>query len=100
MWISELKTALQSINDTGLLEGKDMGKITWEDIIDAMDSARTSYISKGERNMARRVLRHGAALEVVFEPLLGLIPDQYGLNIIRGGLVVLFKVIAAVISTT
>jgi hypothetical protein len=57
-----------------------------------MHEAQDVYNAKGEKNKARGVLRHGKAISENLTPLLDLIPDQYGLSVLRGGLALIFKV--------
>ncbi|KAK0711877.1 hypothetical protein B0H67DRAFT_611850 [Lasiosphaeris hirsuta] len=67
---------------------------TWDDVLDVMREAKKKYNDKTEKNPLRRFLRHGTAIAGAAEMFLDLIPDEYGLNILRVGLSVVFKTIS------
>lgn len=65
---------------------------TWEDVIRQLDDAETMYQAKGESSMIRRGMRHGQTISRTMLPLLEAIPNEKGLGLIKGGLLVIFNV--------
>jgi hypothetical protein len=89
---SDLEDALAMFQNTEHITEFDVKNCSWRDVLDQMHEAQDVYNAKGEKNKARGLFRHGKAISENLTPLLALIPDQYGLNILRGGLALIFKV--------
>lgn len=67
----------------------------WQDVIDAIESATAQDNAKAERSSVRARLRKSGPELAVLESLAGMIPDQDGLCILRGGLTTLCRVSAS-----
>jgi hypothetical protein len=59
--------------------------------MDSMDAAKTEHHLKGDKSKIRNLTRN-KAVAVTLEGLAGMIPEQDGLGILRGGLKLVFKV--------
>ena len=66
----------------------------WQDVIDAIESATAQDNAKAERSSVRARLRKSGPELAVLESLAGMIPDQDGLCVLRGGLTTLCRVSA------
>lgn len=64
----------------------------WVDVLNCIDIAKASYDEKG-KNKVRAWARHADTTASALESLVGLIPDDKGLSVLRGGLVFIFQVI-------
>lgn len=98
---SELRAIIQEYKhyhqDSGsgqsnLWAGFDPEACTWQEVLNEMENAEAEYRQKGQKNLLRRVLRHGEAVGRNFAPFLDGLPDEKGLGLLKGGLVVLFNV--------
>jgi hypothetical protein len=89
---SDLEDALATYQNAEHIIEFDVKNCSWSDVLDQMHEAQDIYNAKGEKNKARGLMRHGKAISESLTPLLNLIPDQYGLNVLRGGLALIFKV--------
>ena len=57
-----------------------------------IDQAKKSYAKKAEDNRLRGWIREGDVAASVLEKLANLIPDMYGLSVLKGALAFLFQV--------
>lgn len=64
----------------------------WEDVLDCIALAKTSYIEKGEESKVRHWARHSNTAASALTTLASMIPDEKGLSVLREGLVLLFQV--------
>lgn len=78
------------------LKDPDVEECTWQDVLDKMHEAQQSYQAKGQRNSVRGFFRHGKSIKMVLTPLLEVIPEDYGLRALKGGLTLLFSVSPAI----
>lgn len=65
---------------------------SWDGVLKLIQDAEAQYKSKGDKSRFRRFLRQGQDVSVVLNGLVELIPDEYGLGILRAGLSMLFTV--------
>ena len=65
---------------------------TWETVLDQMDRATEDYHRRGTRHITRKVARKLGDVAVVVSPVLEMIPDEYGLSVLHGGLAIIFSV--------
>jgi hypothetical protein len=66
----------------------------WQDVVDAIDASKAQDVAKADRSSVRARLRKAGPAIALLESLAGMIPDQDGLSVLRGGLTTLFKVSA------
>jgi len=66
----------------------------WQDVVDAIETAKAQDQARGDKSLLglRGRLRHLAPEISILDSLTGMIPDQDGLSVLRGGLTTLFKV--------
>jgi hypothetical protein len=64
---------------------------TWQDVVESMESATRAHTSKENSNILRSVPRNHALVTTLLG-LTEMIPEQYGLSVLRGGLSLVFKV--------
>ena len=64
----------------------------WQDVLDAMEAAMAQDQAKAAKSSLRARVRKSAADLVLLESLMGMIPEQDGLSVLRCGLATLFKV--------
>jgi hypothetical protein len=57
-----------------------------------MQEARLLYEQKGQKSTIRGLFRRGKSAKEVVSPLLEVIPEDYGLKALKGGLGLLFNV--------
>lgn len=57
-----------------------------------MQEAQRRYEQNGQRNVVRGFFRHGKSTKMLLSPLLEVIPEDYGLNVLKGGLGLIFNV--------
>jgi len=66
---------------------------TWDNVIEQMQQAQRQYEQKGKKaGVIRGFFRHGKSAKMLLSPLLEVIPEDYGLNALKGGLGLLFHV--------
>lgn len=65
---------------------------SWGDVLELISSAEAQYESNGDKNRLRRVVRKGQDAAVVLNGLVEMIPDEYGLGILRVALSKIFMV--------
>lgn len=70
----------------------DMEKVTWEDVTDELEKIEAIYQDKGLGNPIRRSFRRGAAYTNTAAHLLAAIPNDDGLGLLKGALLVVLKV--------
>lgn len=61
-------------------------------MLELISSAKAQYEVKGEKSKLRQGLRDGENVAAVLQGLVELIPDEYGLGILRAALSKLFTV--------
>ncbi|KAH6843478.1 hypothetical protein B0I37DRAFT_393675 [Chaetomium sp. MPI-CAGE-AT-0009] len=71
----------------------------WQDVIDAIESATAEDDAKAERSSLRARLRKSGPELAVLESLAGMIPDQDGLCVLRGGLTTLCRMVSLRLET-
>ncbi|KAH6640121.1 hypothetical protein F5144DRAFT_86192 [Chaetomium tenue] len=71
----------------------------WQDVIDAIESATAQDNAKAERSSVRARLRKSGPELAVLESLAGMIPDQDGLCVLRGGLTTLCRMVSLRLET-
>jgi len=79
--------AVQSV-DAGL----NHGYCCWQDVVDAIETAKARDQAKADKSFIRAGLRKSGAQLGVLESLTNMIPDQDGLSILRGGMMTVLKV--------
>ncbi|KAK3326168.1 hypothetical protein B0H66DRAFT_600302 [Apodospora peruviana] len=67
----------------------------WHDVIEAIETAKAIDKAKGEKSPVRAYMRKSKAELDLLESLAGMVPDQDGLSILRGGLVTMCKLVTA-----
>jgi hypothetical protein len=67
----------------------------WQDVVDAIEASKAQDAAKADRSSLRARLRKSGSEIALLDSLAGMIPDQDGLSVLRGGLTTLFKVSAA-----
>ncbi|KAF8852565.1 hypothetical protein BDZ45DRAFT_678257, partial [Acephala macrosclerotiorum] len=65
----------------------------WSDVVGQMQKAQDVYKAKGDKNPLRVFFRQGQTMGTTIVPLLDIIPDQWGLNILRAGLTLIFQAV-------
>lgn len=72
------------------------GKCTWADVLDEMSRAEKEYEyfakGRGSKNIGRRAFRKAGDYASAVSPWLNLIPDDDGMNVLSGGLRLVFQV--------
>lgn len=86
-----IKTYIQSTPDQ-FSSNFDPGRATWEDVFEQLQNVENSYEDKGNRSAARRLFRHGTAISQTALPLLEAVPEDHGLGLLKGALIVVLKV--------
>ncbi|KAK4119073.1 hypothetical protein N657DRAFT_675165 [Parathielavia appendiculata] len=81
--------------DANLLQGLH----GWRDVVDAIETAKAQDNAKSDRSKIRGRLRKSGPEIALLESLAGMIPDQDGLGVLRGGLTTLFKMVSLRIET-
>lgn len=66
--------------------------VTWGDVLGYIETAKKSYAKKGDDDRFRGWIRDGDNAVGVLERLTELIPDQYGLSVLKGSLAYIFQV--------
>ncbi|KAI1362584.1 hypothetical protein F5Y08DRAFT_270953 [Xylaria arbuscula] len=66
---------------------------TWEGVLEQLDSATTIYDQKTRGNPARAMMRKGQALSRDLILLLEALPNDNGLGLLKGGLLVIFHAV-------
>ncbi|KAF2646934.1 hypothetical protein P280DRAFT_21778 [Massarina eburnea CBS 473.64] len=89
---SDLRRALESLKVSGNLTDIDITHCTWDDMLEQMAKARDVYFAKGTKSKVRAVLRQGTDIANAISPVISLMPQQYGLQVIQVGLAMIFKV--------
>lgn len=79
------------VEPDGRMEGP-KGVQSWNDVLRLIEAAEDHYVEKGTRNWFRQKLRKGENVATVLQSLTELIPEEYGLGVVRGGLSILFTV--------
>lgn len=66
---------------------------SWEDVLKQMDNAKVRYDNKDNGiGFLRRWWRKAGENKEAFDPWLEMMPDQYGLSFVRGGIVIILSV--------
>ncbi|KAK4097729.1 hypothetical protein N658DRAFT_500150 [Parathielavia hyrcaniae] len=71
----------------------------WQDVVDAIETATAQDNAKSDKSKVRGRLRKSGPEIALLESLAGIIPDQDGLGLLRGGLTVLFKMVSLRLET-
>ncbi|KAI0427797.1 hypothetical protein F5Y09DRAFT_344293 [Xylaria sp. FL1042] len=66
---------------------------TWQGVLEQLDNATTIYQEKARGNPARATIRKGEAIARNLIPMLESIPNDNGLGLLKGGLLVVFNAI-------
>ncbi|KAI1347022.1 hypothetical protein F5Y01DRAFT_330212 [Xylaria sp. FL0043] len=66
---------------------------TWQGVLEQLDNATAIYQGKVRGNPARATIRKGEAIARNLVPMLEAIPNDNGLGLLKGGLLVLFNAI-------
>lgn len=64
----------------------------WEDVLECIANAKAVYSEKGEKSRLRQWTRSADATAGLLGSLSSMIPDEYGLSVLRQGMVLLFQV--------
>lgn len=70
----------------------DIDKVTWKDVVDELQKVETIYHGQGVGNPLRQGFRRGAAYSNTAASLLEAIPNDDGLGLLKGALLVVMKV--------
>lgn len=70
----------------------DIETVTWEDVADELEKVEAIYQDKETGNPVRRAFRRSAAYTTTAAPLLEAIPNDDGLGILKGAVLVVLKV--------
>lgn len=70
----------------------DIDKVTWKDVADELQKVEAIYQDQGVGNPLRRAFRRGAAYSNTAASLLEAIPNDDGLGLLKGALLVVLKV--------
>lgn len=91
---SDLAAALERRRENGDSCFDAVGKCTWADVLDEMSRAEEEYFSKGRgsKNIGRRALRKAGDYASAISPWFNLVPDDDGMNVLSGGLRLVFYV--------
>lgn len=65
---------------------------SWKDVLDLISNAKAQYEAKGDKSKLRRAVRNGEDVANTLKGLVELIPDEYGLGVLRAALSKLFTV--------
>lgn len=68
------------------------GLQSWNEVLKVIQDAKDQYLEKAKRNWFREKLRKGEDVATVLQNLTEMIPEEYGLGVLRGGLSILFTV--------
>ncbi|KAH8901253.1 hypothetical protein GQ53DRAFT_814720 [Thozetella sp. PMI_491] len=93
---NELRRAIENYaSNTGesFWSGPEQASWGWQEVLNELEKARDSYNEKGNRIFARRMFRNGSGISRNVMPLLEGIPDENGLGILKGGLIIIFKAV-------
>jgi len=89
---SDLEELLGLYNKHKRASDFDVLTCTWNDVLEQMQIAQRRYEQKGQTNIIRGLFRHGKSAKTILSPLLAVIPEDYGLNALKGGLGLIFNV--------
>ena len=89
MIISDLLDVLQ--NQQRVDSDAKLRSCSWEDVMGAIDMAKTKYATKADKNKGRAFIRNRPAMRTI-HALCNVIPEENGLSVLRGGLMLTFKV--------
>ncbi|KAL1841758.1 hypothetical protein VTJ49DRAFT_6596 [Mycothermus thermophilus] len=88
------QTLIDVLHDVETVDSSVLSYISrWQDVLDAIEAAKSQDGAKAENNVLRAGLRKAGPEIAVLESLSNMIPDQDGLGALRGGLTTLFKLI-------
>lgn len=65
---------------------------SWNDVLKLIENAEDQYAEKAKNSWFRQKLRRGENVASVLQSLTDLLPEEYGLGVLRGGLSILFTV--------
>lgn len=68
------------------------GLQSWNDVLKLIEDAEDQYAEKAKHSWFRQKLRRGENVASVLQSLTDLLPEEYGLGVLRGGLSILFTV--------
>lgn len=88
--ITTRSTDSENQESTDILELK-FQSCSWDDVLESMLVAKNHHDGKGETSKMRSALRNRTII-VTLQSLTNMIPDQYGLSVMRGGLKYVFDV--------
>ncbi len=92
-WLTPHSTLSSVLRD---VEGVDSNLASrsncWQDVVNAIEAAKTQDSAKAEKSSMRARLRKLGPEISMLESLATMIPDQNGLSVLRGALVTMFKV--------
>ena len=93
MFPSDLLDVLQKEQEKeqGVASDLNLGSCSWEDIMVAIDAAKTKYATKADKNMGRAFVRSRPAMTTI-HALCNVIPEETGMSVLKGGLMLTFKV--------
>ncbi|KAF4978171.1 hypothetical protein FZEAL_5416 [Fusarium zealandicum] len=66
---------------------------SWKQVIEEIQSTKDFYQSRGDKNPIRRCFRKGPGIARNFIPLLESIPQEDGLGLLKGGLLIIFNAV-------
>lgn len=87
------RTAIEDLShalDTAVVTSISYEDCCWEDVLESMEQARKDFDNRMKKG-APKVYKN-RAIVTTLESLTDLIPDKDGLNFLRGGLKLIFKV--------
>lgn len=94
-----LEEAIVRAQAAGIGKNINIGNCPWavitetrESLMQSMQLGKDSYLEKGTKSPPRQCLRQGFIFNQVVAPLVTLIPDEKGLNVLRAGLSMVFAV--------
>lgn len=88
-----MRIYLESSSEKDMAEAAaSISAISWEHVFDELTLARSTYEQKGTSSPVRRGFRNGAAIYRNLRPMLEAIPQDDGLGLIKGGLLLVLNV--------
>ena len=87
-----IDTYLHTTSLPQLKHASNQTSVSWQEVFKELEDAKTLYQEKGDRNSLRRSMRNGGLINQTAIPLLEGIPQDDGLGLIKGGLLIIFNV--------
>jgi len=87
---SELEAVLKKAS--AVFPGCKTESCTWNDVFERIDAVKEAYDAKAPKGSFRSFIRNGKADATTLNSLCFIIPEEYGLGVLRGGLSFIFQV--------